>query len=266
MTHTDSFLIRSGNFFFKYRDQAFPLLFGSIILLYPFIWGQQGTFMSTRWDLVALAIAFVGEMFRVVTVGLEYIIRGGLNKNVYAEDLVTEGMFRHCRNPLYVGNLLMVWALLLLTGNIWILAIGIVSILFIYISIVAAEEAFLRRKFGPQYDAYCAKVARWLPDFRGFSQTLASMEFNWRRVVVKEYSSVYFWSFSALTVLAYKTIWYYATTQSIAQATGILTGLALTWVFCTLAFLLVRFCKKTARLTETSFNLFGRPTDSKMAG
>jgi hypothetical protein len=33
---------------------------------------------------------------RGATIGFEYIIRGGRNKRVYAEDLVTNGLYRLC--------------------------------------------------------------------------------------------------------------------------------------------------------------------------
>jgi len=33
------------------------------------------------------------------------------------------------------------------------------------------------------------RVNRWLPSLGGLSQTLASMRFNWRRVLIKEYST-----------------------------------------------------------------------------
>lgn len=236
----DSFLIRSGNFFFKYRDQVFPIFFGSLIVIYPFIWGLQDTFLSARWDLTALGMAFVGEWFRVATVGMEYIIRGGLNKQVHADKLVTEGMFRHCRNPLYVGNLLLVGALLLLSGNCWVLATGSVFIIYVYISIVAAEERFLRNKFGRDYDAYCERVNRWIPNFSGFAETLASTRFNWRRVFVKEYSSFFFWCVSALGVVTYKLLWHYP----VAQVSTLLTVFAGLLVTLVAVFILFVFSRK----------------------
>ncbi len=67
--------------------------FGENYYLYPII--------------IGLIITVSGQVIRGATIGLAYIIRGGKNKKVYAEDLVTTGIFAHCRNPLYVGNILM---------------------------------------------------------------------------------------------------------------------------------------------------------------
>ena len=44
----------------------------------------------------------------MLTIGYEYIVRGGRQGKVYAEDLVQGGVFAHSRNPLYLGNLLII--------------------------------------------------------------------------------------------------------------------------------------------------------------
>ena len=43
---------------------------------------------------------------------------------------------------------------------------------FMYASIIAAEEAYLRDKFGAEFDAYCARVNRILPRLSGFRQSM----------------------------------------------------------------------------------------------
>jgi protein-S-isoprenylcysteine O-methyltransferase Ste14 len=94
----------------------------------------------------------------VAVVGYAYIIRGGKNRQVYAEDLVTGGFFNHSRNPLYVGNLLILLGPAAHMERTAAYLVGVPFFLIGYSAIVAAEEAFLRRKFGAQYDAYAARV------------------------------------------------------------------------------------------------------------
>jgi hypothetical protein len=65
--------------------------------------------------------------------------------------------------------------------------------LFIYQAIVLAEENFLRGKFGTDFDTYCSKVNRWIPNLKGIGKTFASMEFNWKRWVLKEYTTQFIW-------------------------------------------------------------------------
>ena len=101
------------------------------------------------------------------TIGLAYIVRGGKEGKPYAEGLVTEGIFNHCRNPLYVGNILMLLGVGILANSLVYVAIVIPIFLFIYQAIVLAEENFLRGKFGPGFDDYCKKVNRWWPNLKG---------------------------------------------------------------------------------------------------
>jgi protein-S-isoprenylcysteine O-methyltransferase Ste14 len=79
-----------------------------------------------------------------------------------ATRLVTDGVFRFSRNPMYLGLLLMLigWALLLGSIGEWIVpplfAIGIT-----HVQIIPEEQA-LARLFGDDYLAYQRRVARWI--------------------------------------------------------------------------------------------------------
>ena len=60
-----------------------------------------------RWmDVPGIAIAACGQLLRAAVIGLEYLKRGGVNKQPHVDRLVTGGMFAHGRNPLRVGNVL----------------------------------------------------------------------------------------------------------------------------------------------------------------
>jgi protein-S-isoprenylcysteine O-methyltransferase Ste14 len=186
-------LIAYGNFIFHYRDKLFPAALLLLLIAFPPSSGE----MDERWDVIldagAILFALAGESIRVLTVGLEYIKRGGLNKRIYADRLVSHGLFAHCRNPLYVGNIMLAVALLSIPDGLPLFVIGVALVLVTYIAIVAAEEKFLRAKFGAEFDGYCRRVNRWLPNLRGIGATVESMRFNWKRVLLKESSSFYAW-------------------------------------------------------------------------
>jgi hypothetical protein len=65
-----------------------------------------------------------------------YIKRGGKAGKVYAPRLVTQGLFGHSRNPLYVGNLLVLLGVFLVHNNSVVYHIGVPFFLFAYTSIV----------------------------------------------------------------------------------------------------------------------------------
>ena len=240
-------MIRLGNFFFKYRNWLFILFYAALFIPSPalFASSQFGP-KYYLWPIIAgLLITCTGQLIRGLTIGLAYIIRGGREGKPYAEGLVTEGIFNHCRNPLYVGNILMLLGVGILANSLLYVAIVIPIFLFIYHAIVLAEENFLRGKFGEGYDHYTEKVNRWIPDVRGLGATLRSMRFNWKRWILKEHTTQYIWLAGIFLILflnyphlsGYDT---YKRNIFIAVCLGLLTLLYIT----------VRFLKKTGRFRE----------------
>ena len=77
--------------------------------------------------------------------------------------LVVRGLYRHTRNPMYVGVLTTVvgWAIRYRSPAIALYAVG-VGLCF-HLFVVFYEEPHLQRLFGPAYAAYRAEVRRWLP-------------------------------------------------------------------------------------------------------
>ena len=77
--------------------------------------------------------------------------------------IVTSGPFRLTRNPLYVA-LALLFIGLTLVGNTWWGIIALVPLLFVmHQGVVLREERYLEAKFGDEYRAYKAHVARYLP-------------------------------------------------------------------------------------------------------
>lgn len=77
--------------------------------------------------------------------------------------LVTEGLFRHIRHPMYSSFWLWALAQALLLPN-WLAGFaGLASIAALYFGRVAQEEAMMRETFGAQYDAYMLRTKRIIP-------------------------------------------------------------------------------------------------------
>jgi protein-S-isoprenylcysteine O-methyltransferase Ste14 len=189
-------MVRIGNFFFHYRNGMFPVVMVLLFVPSPKLLSQDAVAAG-----LGLAVALSGQLLRAITIGLAYIIRGGKNRQVYAETLVQEGIFAHCRNPLYVGNILVILGLGLVSNSLLFALIGVPFFLFVYKAIVAAEENFLRQKFGADFDAYCQRVGRFVPNLSGIVKTFQGMEFKWRRLIVKEYGSTYAWMAAACALM-----------------------------------------------------------------
>ena len=196
-----SFLVSYGNWLFHYRDKVFPVVL--VALFVGFRPHSLSTTESTEHWLVVLgfAVATLGQSYRWLAIGLAYIKRGGLNKRVYAKDLVTDGLFAQVRNPLYGGNLLILAGLLILHNSLGVYLLGGVFFGLAYLAIVAAEERYLTEKF-PAYLDYCRDVPRWWPRWTGLRETLSGMQFHWQRALLRDSASCGRWVLAGLGILA----------------------------------------------------------------
>jgi protein-S-isoprenylcysteine O-methyltransferase Ste14 len=79
------------------------------------------------------------------------------------QHLVISGLYRHVRNPMYVAVLLLIFGQGLLFGSVRLLVYGGIVWLGFLAFVILYEEPTLRRKFGREYEEYCARVPRWLP-------------------------------------------------------------------------------------------------------
>ncbi len=234
-------MIQIGNFFFKYRNLLFILLYGLLFLPSPELFTENIFHADYKtWPLViGLFVTVLGQAIRGATIGLAYIVRGGKDKKVYAEHLVSTGIFSHCRNPLYVGNILMLLGVGILANSLIYVGIIMPLFLFIYQAIVLAEEHFLRGKFGADFDAYCAKVNRWIPSLKGIKATFSSMEFNWKRWVLKEYTTQFIW-LAGIVLLIIR----------LYQIEDVLKNSIYAVLVLGLFYLYVRYLKKSGKMTE----------------
>src|SRR5690349_21719533 len=98
-------LLLFGRLIFRYRNVIFPIVFVALLVSF-----RPRGYLSAEWELgsnlVALLVAGLGQALHIAVLGVAPIKRGGLDKRVYADRLLTVGCFAHCRNPLYLGNLL----------------------------------------------------------------------------------------------------------------------------------------------------------------
>jgi protein-S-isoprenylcysteine O-methyltransferase Ste14 len=77
--------------------------------------------------------------------------------------LVVSGLYRHLRNPMYVGVVLTILGQALWLGSVTLLAYAAVVWAAFFVFVLAYEEPALARQFGAEYEAYRAAVPRWLP-------------------------------------------------------------------------------------------------------
>jgi len=77
--------------------------------------------------------------------------------------LVVTGLYRYVRNPMYLAVVSTIVGQALVLGNIAILEYGGFVWLLFHVFVLIYEEPTLRASFGPEYNAYCNGVRRWVP-------------------------------------------------------------------------------------------------------
>jgi len=240
-TDRPSLVVRAGQLVFKSRDLLFPV----VMLALAFGTSPRSAMSGESGHALALAgflVALAGQALRVTVIGLEYITRGGQNREIWANHLVVGGIFAHCRNPLYVGNLLIYGGLSIVHGGWAMYVVAMPFMVLAYVSIVAAEEAHLRGRFGAAYVEYCARVPRWIPSLRGLGATLRAGRMDWRRVVRKEYGTPFAWMSGMLLLLCLEHG--SATPVSETELLAIVTG----WLVLAALYLTARWMKLSGRL------------------
>ncbi len=78
-------------------------------------------------------------------------------------NLVIVGLYRHVRNPMYVGVLALVAGWAVFFRSPLVAAYTALLFLVFHIRVVAHEEPWLESTFGETWDEYRKHVRRWLP-------------------------------------------------------------------------------------------------------
>lgn len=186
-------MVSIGNWLFHHRNWLFPIFYSLLFIPSPPL-AENTTLLL----FVGAVIALLGQTIRNLTIGLVYIIRGGQNRHIHAAELHTNGLMAHVRNPLYIGNILILFGLGVASNSVLFVSFIFPLFVFFYQAIVLAEEDYLEKQFGEHYLGYKAKVNRWLPTLKGISNTFSQMSFKWQRVIVAEYNPMFLWSMGLL--------------------------------------------------------------------
>jgi len=112
------------------------------------------------------------------------------------EKLVADGPYRHVRNPLYFGNVLMTLGMALLASRIGCLVIVAGMVLFQY-RLIGREELELSRTLGARFQAYCKAVPRLWPSIRPRAPA-GELQPRWKQAWLAE--AFFFWGFAAAMV------------------------------------------------------------------
>jgi protein-S-isoprenylcysteine O-methyltransferase Ste14 len=132
-------------------------------------WISRWRFQAPFFELPLFPIAG-GVLITLGVIGLldsfaRFAVQGsGTPAPVFpTQHLVVTGLYRYVRNPMYVAVLSTIVGQGLLFGNVTLLVYGATVWLLVHLFVLVYEEPTLRESFGPEYEAFCAEVPRWVP-------------------------------------------------------------------------------------------------------
>jgi protein-S-isoprenylcysteine O-methyltransferase Ste14 len=142
-----------------------PVWLGVFVVL---VWGM-GQMLPTTWVLVHPVASFLGGL--LVGAGLVLMLLAALAMRRHrttimphqeAAHLVTDGVFRFSRNPIYLGDVLILAGLILRWGVVpgWLMLPVFVVVLTR--RFILPEEDRLRRRFRAEFARYVTQTRRWL--------------------------------------------------------------------------------------------------------
>ena len=90
--------------------------------------------------------------------------RAGTSPNPWkpTSQLVTGGIYRLSRNPMYVGFTLWYLGAACWRNSLWPFLLLPIVLFIMHYGVIIREERYLERRFGDEYRRYTAQVRRWL--------------------------------------------------------------------------------------------------------
>jgi len=196
---------KQGNWFFRWRSYL-PLLIVPLFIIALKSSGsiaEGGSGAGVRsWEAFCFLFSMLGFAIRCLTVA--YVPSGTSGRNTreqIADVLNTTGIYSVVRHPLYLGNLIVIFGLLLFIRVWWFALIGGLMFWVYYERMAFAEEEFLRNKFGTPFLEWAERTPAFLPRLKNW--TRPGLSFSLRKLLKREYHGFFaiIASFSCLDLL-----------------------------------------------------------------
>ena len=194
-------LERSGNWLFRWRSYL-PLLLIVLFLIaltnFKYPGGNHG--WDEIWELFCFLISLSGLIIRMYAVGCAP--KGTSGRNVTdqrANVLNTTGIYSITRHPLYLGNFIIWFGIILSVRLWWFMVVTLLIFWLYYERIMFAEEEFLRRKFGDEFLKWASTVPAFFPA-KWKRWRKPDLPFKFKNALRREYSG-FFAIISAFSVL-----------------------------------------------------------------
>ncbi|MEO0909232.1 MAG: isoprenylcysteine carboxylmethyltransferase family protein [Pseudomonadota bacterium] len=114
--------------------------------------------------IAAVFVAAIGVAIDVIS--LNFFMRAKTTVSPISPEkttsLVTDGVYKYTRNPMYLGLTFILSGFAIWQGNLFGFVGVILFVGYVTRFQIIPEETILREKFGQEYEDYCSRTGRWL--------------------------------------------------------------------------------------------------------
>ena len=178
---------KTGNWLFKRRGYLPAVLVATGIVIMVFTDYSRHPAPAIWYKLCCLGISAFGLWIRIYTVGHTPKHTSGRNiSRQKAQQLNTTGIYSLVRHPLYLGNFFIWLGIAMVIANAPFVIISLLVFWLYYERIMFAEEAFLREKFGDEFNSWAALTPSFIPRLNRYVSP--RLPFSMKNVFKREYN------------------------------------------------------------------------------
>ena len=151
--------------FRKMRIALLRAVFIPLIIFFMFITPSWKDNLTT--ELISECFEVLGYLFLMAGLGLRIWATLYIGKRK-SRELITDGPFSLCRNPLYLGTIIIVFGAGLAVVNPVMIFFTILVYTPVHVLVALAEERHLTKIFGRQYEEYRRSTPAFLPSLKKY--------------------------------------------------------------------------------------------------
>lgn len=180
-----------GNWLFRWRSYLPLLVLGLVLIgMRDFTYLGNAHKWDLAWEGFCLMVSFFGLGLRAAVIG--YAPEGTSGRNTLGQEALSlnvTGLYSTVRHPLYLGNFF-IWLGISLIARHWLLSMTCMFIFWLYYErIIFAEEEFLRKRFGDEFQYWADRTPCFFPKLSLWRAPVN--RFSWKKVLKDEHSGFF---------------------------------------------------------------------------
>jgi len=138
------------------------MLIAMIVMIVINFLAPVAVVVPSPWNLLGLIPIGVGVYIAVAAERAFHDVKTTVTPFVESSSLVTDGMYRISRNPMYLGFVLVLIGIAILMRSLTPYGVILAFMAVIKTIFIRTEERMLAAKFGAKYKTYTKNTRRWL--------------------------------------------------------------------------------------------------------